>query len=78
MIYLQHPGLEPPHAAESVLAQACVKLASSGHYSDMKFVLPSGEGESSIVIPAHRVIVASRCEWACRALQSGMKEALEK
>ena len=30
------------------------------------------------MIPAHRVIVASRCQWACRALQSGMKEALER
>lgn len=77
-MYPQHPGLEPPRAAESGLAQACVQLASSGHYADMKFVLPSLEGEDSVVIPAHRVIVASRCEWACRALQSGMKEDLEK
>lgn len=77
-MYLQQPGLEPPRAGESVLAQSCVQLISSQLYTDMEFVLPSVEGEGSTIIPAHRVIVASRCEWACRALQSGMKEALEK
>ena len=31
-----------------------------------------------VVIRAHRVIVASRCEWFRRALQSGMKEAIDR
>ncbi len=30
------------------------------------------------VIPAHRMIVAARCEYFSRALQSGMKEAIDK
>ena len=38
----------------------------------MEFVL------GNTVIRAHRVIVASRCEWAYCALQSGMKEDREK
>ena len=77
----QQPGMELPSVADSVLAQGCARLASSQQYADMDFVLESsqeGEGKPPTVIPAHRVIVASRCEWACRALQSGMREALER
>ena len=80
----QPPGLEPPRAADSVLAQGCMQLASSQLHADMEFVLnpatPSEEegGGLPTVIRAHRVIVASRCEWACRALQSGMREARER
>ncbi|KAK3089222.1 hypothetical protein FSP39_001872 [Pinctada imbricata] len=29
-------------------------------------------------IPAHRVILASRCKWFSRALQSGMRESIDK
>ena len=29
-------------------------------------------------IPAHRVILASRCNWFSRALQSGMRESIDK
>ncbi|XP_033741353.1 uncharacterized protein LOC117328099 [Pecten maximus] len=29
-------------------------------------------------IPAHRVILASRCNWFCRALLSGMRESIDK
>lgn len=35
-------------------------------------------GEEGVVIAAHRVIVAARCEYFKRALQSGMKEAIDK
>ena len=82
--YPQPPGLEPPRAADSVLAQGCVQLASSQLHTDMEFVLepatPSEEEgrEDPTVIHAHRVIVASRCEWACRALLSGMIEAQKR
>ena len=37
-----------------------------------------GEGEGGVVIPTHRVIVAARCEYFKRALQSGMKEDIDK
>ena len=37
-----------------------------------------GEEEEGVVLPAHRVIVAARCEYFKRALQSGMKEDIDK
>lgn len=76
------------------MAQGCLKLLASTDYSDMKFVLapptappsvPEGTEEKNgvgeeegVVIPAHRVIVAARCEYFKRALQSGMKEDIDK
>jgi len=38
----------------------------------------TGNEEEGVVITAHRVIVASRCEYFKRALLSGMKEAIDK
>lgn len=35
------------------------------------------EGEKQ-EFPAHRVVVASRCDWFRRALLSGMKESIQK
>ena len=87
-------GLEPPRAANSVLACGCLNLVGCHQHADMEFVLGEApkdgmakrdgeregeeEGVKHVVIPAHRVIVASRCEWARRALQSGMREARER
>lgn len=34
--------------------------------------------DERLTIKAHRVIVAARCDWFRRALQSGMKEAINK
>ena len=64
--------MQPCTVGSSALAEGCMQLTASQEYADMEFVL----GET--VIPAHRVIVASRCEWACKALLSGMKEDREK
>ena len=36
------------------------------------------EDGGGVVIKAHRVIVASRCEWMKRALMSGMREAIDR
>ena len=36
------------------------------------------EAAGGVVIHAHRVIVAARCEYFKRALQSGMKEAIDR
>lgn len=47
----------------------------NGTEEDRLEVEEAGEG---VVIPAHRVIVAARCEYFKRALQSGMKEAINK
>lgn len=57
---------------ENCLAQGCVQLSKSGKFADMEFVV------GTVVIPAHRVIVAARSRWASQALQSGMREAREK
>ena len=63
----------------SALAMGCSKLLGSQQYTDLCFVLPPGSpGAEPVVIQAHRVIVAARCEWFKRALQSGMKEAIDK
>ena len=40
---------------------------------------PTSDAEvEAVVIPAHRVIVAARCEWLRRALQSGMQEDINR
>ena len=36
------------------------------------------EGEEVVEILAHRVVVAAHCDWFRRALQSGMKEAINR
>ena len=63
---------------ESLLAANCLRLLGSGENSDMQFVLEGEEPGDVVVIPAHRVIVAARCEWFKRALLSGMKEAIDR
>lgn len=78
----------PEHC--NLLSESCVRLLETHEMSDMQLVLvdpqthntsdsvhpftDEGTKESSIVIPAHRVILAARSEWFQRALQSGMKE----
>lgn len=37
-----------------------------------------GQIDEHLIIKAHRVIVAARCDWFRRALSSGMKEAINK
>ena len=34
--------------------------------------------QNTVEIAAHRVIVATRCDWFRRALLSGMKESIER
>lgn len=36
------------------------------------------EDKEEIIIKAHRVIVAARCDWFRRALLSGMKESIDR
>ena len=88
------PSLEPLQTKNSnQLAQGCLKLLSSLELSDMQFVLhqqdatPLGQDEDTtntssisepVVLSAHRVIVAARCEWLKRALMSGMREAIDR
>ena len=80
--HMQPPSLTSRGASDNLLAQGCYKLLGSDLLTDMEFVLiPDGgvvSGEGGVVIKAHRVIVASRCEWMKRALLSGMREAIDK
>lgn len=63
---------------ESPLARGCQKLLESHELADMHFVLPDSGPEGEVVFPAHRVIVAARCEWIKKALLSGMREAIDR
>lgn len=72
---------------DTVLSQGCLSLLGSDVHADMTFVLLPVEvtsdvgvatPEVGVVIKAHRVIVASRCEWLKRALLCGMKEAIDR
>lgn len=47
------------------------------HTSVFMFLTILLDGEP-LEIPAHRVIVAARCDWFRRALLSGMKESIQK
>ena len=86
---LLQPSLSSHVATDTLLSQGCLSLLGSDLYADMEFVLSPEEGvvepdvgvsssEEGVVIKAHRVIVASRCEWLKRALLSGMKEAIDR
>ncbi|KAL5473037.1 hypothetical protein EMCRGX_G027477 [Ephydatia muelleri] len=68
-----------PAPEDNALVSGCAKLLESQQYADMCFVLRSTSGDAEpVVIYAHRVVVAARCEWFKRALLSGMKEAIDK
>lgn len=79
-------SMQLPPASESLLAQGISKLLCSHELSDMEFVIatpPTSPVDTSsplenVVIPAHRVIVAARCEYFRMALQSGMKESIDR
>ena len=77
-------SMQLPSACESLLAQGISKLLCSHELSDMEFVIATPMSPvdtspvESVVIPAHRVIVAARCEYFRMALQSGMKESIDR
>lgn len=61
----------PPSAASSALSRAAQTLLETQAGTDMVFeVFEAGSGSVSR-FPAHRVIVAARCDWFRRALLSG-------
>ena len=81
-----------PPADKSPLAQSINQLLISGAHSDMKFIFDKTDlshysacteckricDQNVMEIAAHRVIVATRCDWFRRALLSGMKESIER
>ena len=82
-----------PPGDKSPLAQSVLQLLLSGDYADMSFTFDTtdlvhcstcteckrfSKQNSRAEIPAHRVIVATRCDWFGRALLSGMKESIER
>eukprot|EP00794_Sanderia_malayensis_P009047 gene9047-10014_t len=64
------------------LSKSLRHLLETGKYSDMEFHVSSDgnkdEDGAEVVFKAHRVVVATRCEWFNRALHSGMKESIER
>ena len=80
------PDLSPPSLQDSKLALGCRQLLHSQEHSDLQFIVSGREGgeggeggeDGKVVIHAHRVIVAARCQWFRRALLSGMKEAIDR
>lgn len=79
----------PPTAKHSNLAKRSLDLFKTGTGTDMVFEVLSpnnqddettqdGGSEESTCIKAHRVIVAARCDWFRRALQSGMRESIDR
>lgn len=81
-----------PPADKSPLAQSINQLLISGAHSDMKFIFDKTDlshysacteckricDQNVMEMAAHRVIVATRCDWFRRALLSGMKESIER
>lgn len=82
-----------PPGDKSPLAHSVMQLLISGDHADMRFILDKtdlshnascaeckriSDEQKSLEIPAHRVIVATRCDWFRRALLSGMKESIER
>ncbi|KAL9955418.1 hypothetical protein ACROYT_G036744 [Oculina patagonica] len=81
-----------PPGDKSPLAHSVMQLLISGDHADMRFILDKTDlshnatcaeckrisEQNSLEIPAHRVIVATRCVWFRRALLSGMKESIER
>ena len=77
-----------PNGDKSPLARSVMQLLVSGDHADLTFVLNRTDvthcstcakyEANKSEIPAHRVIVATRCSWFKRALLSGMKESIER
>ncbi|XP_068717142.1 BTB/POZ domain-containing protein 19-like [Montipora capricornis] len=77
-----------PNGDKSPLARSVMQLLVSGDHADLTFVLNRADvthcstcakyEANKSEIPAHRVIVATRCSWFKRALLSGMKESIER
>ena len=81
-----------PPGDKSPLARSVMQLLISGDHADMRFILDKTDSthcstcegfqgirnQNTLEIPAHRVIVATRCDWFRRALLSGMKESIER
>lgn len=74
-----------PPATQSRLPHCIGLLFASGAMADMSFEIrpPQADQEQLDwmdvnVFPAHRCIVAARCSWLRRALQSGMIEDISR
>ncbi|KAH6942505.1 hypothetical protein HPB50_006930 [Hyalomma asiaticum] len=84
---------QPPPAKDSRLARDSLQLFLDGKDTDMSFeiVVASGYGGETSPEPvndtvssmhwqigAHRVVVATRCNWFKKALLSGMRESIDR
>lgn len=73
----------------SNLSRCMGAVLETGQYADMTFLIAHGSESAttnestaaphaSNCLLAHRVVLASRCDWFRRALTSGMKESIER
>ncbi|XP_075557795.1 uncharacterized protein LOC142589950 isoform X1 [Dermacentor variabilis] len=84
---------EPPPAKDSRLARDSLQLFLDGKGTDMSFEIVTAPGYSGDSSPepvndavsgghwqigAHRVVVATRCNWFKKALLSGMRESIDR
>ena len=81
-------GLTTPSASAN-LSKCMGTVLETGQCADMKFLIcdgsepvltegSTGDEDGSNCLRAHRVVLASRCDWFRRALTSGMKESIER
>ncbi|XP_077490197.1 uncharacterized protein LOC144101061 [Amblyomma americanum] len=83
----------PPAAKDSRLARDSLQLFLDGKDTDMSFEIVAAPGYSGDLSPeavsdavsgvrwqigAHRVVVATRCNWFKKALLSGMRESIDR
>ncbi|KAL3236831.1 hypothetical protein MRX96_022088 [Rhipicephalus microplus] len=84
---------QPPPARNSRLAEDSLRLFLDGKDTDMSFEIVSAPGYGGDTSPepvndtvsgmhwqigAHRVVVATRCNWFKKALLSGMRESIDR
>lgn len=70
---------EPPAGSVSQLAAGLAELVRSKNTDlcDLT-VAVTGASQEQKELQLHRAVAAARCQWLSRALQSGMREAIEK
>ncbi|XP_037502227.2 LOW QUALITY PROTEIN: uncharacterized protein LOC119376490, partial [Rhipicephalus sanguineus] len=84
---------QPPPARDSRLARDSLRLFLDGKDTDMSFEIVAAPGYGGDTSPepvndtvsgmhwqigAHRVVVATRCNWFKKALLSGMRESIDR
>ncbi|XP_077301228.1 uncharacterized protein LOC143921733 [Arctopsyche grandis] len=74
-----HSGKSPiSQMNEQLFENLSASISTAQEQTSNKSSNPNIEESATVIIKAHRVVLASRCDWFRRALQSGMIEAIHK